>query len=384
MKPIENIIIFLVLITGITSCVDEYMPNVDKYEHVLVVDGLLTNGADPVLVRLSYSSPITSREILPASGAELYITDEYQLETQLTEMEPGNYIVTDSTFRGEIGNSYQLHIQLPNGQNYISDICSLSAPSPIDSIYGINESHENINSNIDLSGVQFYIDNHSLNSNDTSYYLWRLTQTYKYEAAFTLDYTWEGEFIPYPNPDSLRTCWSTTPVSDIFIFTTKYYDSPEIVKFPLNYVSTESKRLSIRYSLLVKQLSISKEAFDFYNVLKEQNIEQGNLYSEQPIQVRGNVDNVNDHEEPVLGYFIVAGVSKKRIYVDRPVLPFYYFECQPDFESMAYLSYYHPRTWPVYITQTEGGGKAMAPRITCFDCRKEHGSLTPPDFWVSK
>jgi len=68
-----------------------------------------------------------------------------------------------------------------------------------------------------------------------------LTQTFKYEAAFTLDYTWEGEFIPYPNPDSLRTCWYTGQISDIYVFSTKYFGNSEIKKFPLVYVSTESK-----------------------------------------------------------------------------------------------------------------------------------------------
>jgi len=38
--------------------------------------------------------------------------------------------------------------------------------------------------------------------------------------------------------------------------------------------------------------------------------------------VRGNVNNIADIEEPVLGYFMVAGVSEKRIYTDRPKLLF--------------------------------------------------------------
>jgi len=51
-----------------------------------------------------------------------------------------------------------------------------------------------------LSGIQFYVDNHTTIPNDTIYYLWRLTQTIKYRASFTLDYTYSGEFIPFLTP----------------------------------------------------------------------------------------------------------------------------------------------------------------------------------------
>jgi hypothetical protein len=171
------------MMTGITSCIDKYWPNVDKYEHVLVVDGLLNNGDNPVLVKLSYSSSINTQLVEPVTGAELYITDEQQMETPLIESEPGTYVAADSTFRGVVGKSYQLHIHT-NGQEYVSNLCNLPAPSPIDSIYSIRETHASDVYNETVYGIQFYIDNHSDYINDTSYYIWRLTETYKYMAAF--------------------------------------------------------------------------------------------------------------------------------------------------------------------------------------------------------
>ena len=82
---------------------------------------------------------------------------------------------------------------------------------------------------------------------------------------------------------------------------------------------------------MVKQLSISEGTFNFYNAIKEQDIEQGNLWTQQPFQILGNMHNVNYSEKPVLGYFIVAGASEKRIFVNRPALTFYYNICPPDF-----------------------------------------------------
>ncbi len=377
---IKNIIILLLIIPGLNSCVEKFWPEVNEYENVIVVDGLLTSGDDPGEVKLSVSSSINDGELIPFSGASLYILDDQQIETLLIETDPGIYRISDPSFRAIIGASYQLHILLPNGSRLESDICQMNAPTPIDSVYWLAEKQENFSYNHLIEGIRFYIDNHNDNS-DTCYYLWKLIQTYEYRSTFSIDFTWEGAFIPNPNPDSLRTCWRTSTVSNIYTFSTKRLDKPVIKDFPLNYVSTQRKELSIRYSLLVKQLSISEKSFNYWDELREQNSNQGNFYSRQPYQMKGNIYNVNNPEQLVLGYFTVAGITEKRIFVRRPVLKYYYVICEPDFKSMRFLQYEPPRYWPIYIVEVVGGAKAMATLELCFDCREEGGSLTRPDFW---
>jgi len=377
---LKNFLAIILLFITFTSCVDKYWPELDKYQNLLVVDGQLTNGNDPLAVRLSVSSPVNKGEYIPQSGAELYVSDENQNLIQLTEVEAGTYRAMDTSFRGLAGYVYQLHINLPNGQSYISDPCYLKAESPIDAVYGNIESPENLANNSGFPGMQFYVENHSENS-DTSYYLWRLSQTWEYKSTFDIDYTWEGEFIPYPDPDSLRTCWISTNVNEVIFGSTEYLDPTAVNQFPLHFVSTKSKKLSIKYSLLVKQLSISEEAFKFYNAIKQQNIDQGEMWMQQPIQILGNMHNVNNPNEPVLGYFIVAGHSEKRIFVSRPALEFYYDICTPDFESLRWIEFEPESNWPIYIDDIMFLGWAMADQRLCFDCRLEGGSITPPDFW---
>ena len=133
--------------------------------------------------------------------------------------------------------------------------------------------------------------------------------------------------------------------------------------------------------MFVNQLSITKKTYDFFDVIEQQNIEQGDLYSKQPIQIKGNVSNINNPNEPVLGYFIVAGITKKRIFIDRPGIPFYYVECVPDYD-LTYIRFEPPSSWPIYIVDIMFTGWAMGHQNNCFDCRLDGGSLTPPDFWV--
>jgi len=37
--------------------------------------------------------------------------------------------------------------------------------------------------------------------------------------------------------------------------------------------------------------------------------------------------------------------------------------------------------WPIYIDDIMFNGWALGPGYECFDCRKDGGSITPPDFW---
>ena len=376
----KKTIIILFILFSITSCVEKYWPEMTKYENVLVVDGVLTNGDELCEVRLSYSSSVDNEKLIPINDAELYITDEHNIETQLVETDDGVYQVSDTLFRGQIGNSYQLHIALANGRNYISDMNILTAQSPIDSVFGVQKTHEEISFNHDISGIQFYVNNHS-NISDSCYYLWKLSQTFEYQSTFDIDFFYIGYFSPNPNPDSLRNCWRTSNIDKIFTMSTEQLSQPVITNFPLIYISTQTKQLSVRYSLLVKQLSISKTAFNFWDALRQQNIDQGNLYSRQPLQIRGNVKNINDADETVLGYFTVAGITKKRIYINRPVMPFYYDICVPNYDRLAFINFEPPSEWPIYIVKIPNGGIARANTESCFDCRLEGGSITPPDFW---
>ncbi len=143
-----------------------------------------------------------------------------------------------------------------------------------------------------------------------------------------------------------------------------------------------------RYSILVKQYSLSEEAFRFWNNLKESNESTGTLYDSQPFQVTGNIRSMEDPFEPVLGYFDMSLVSKKRIFItntlDVPVdidIPSAFPDCLngadtivnfnqiPHFTDIGYLiSFYN-----------FGVGYIMALK-TCVDCRLK-GSNNKPEFW---
>ncbi len=65
----------ILLIFLIQSCREEYYPEIDKYENILVVDGMITNEPGPYEIRLSQSSPINRPELIPFGDAQVIVVD---------------------------------------------------------------------------------------------------------------------------------------------------------------------------------------------------------------------------------------------------------------------------------------------------------------------
>lgn len=62
--------------------------------------------------------------------------------------------------------------------------------------------------------------------------------------------------------------------------------------------------------VLVRQVSISEPAYQFYRALSEQSLNDGSPFGVQPANLRGNVANLTSPSRYALGYFIVAEVTE--------------------------------------------------------------------------
>ena len=166
---------------------------------------------------------------------------------------------------------------------------------------------------------------------------------------------------------------------ELFTYTAANLTTSSLNDYPLHYVNSLTNKLSERYSVLVYQYTISDNAYHFWNEIEKLHAESGSLYTRQPYQVQGNLKNTAEPDNIILGYFVTAGVSKKRIYVNRPSFTFNYNICTPDINlyqnSNPYLLKY-----PLYSMLLVGDNQAFA-ELGCFDCRLRGGSETKPDFW---
>jgi hypothetical protein len=389
-KDISDHIQVFLLFTGllfIVACVEEYWPDMgNKYDQLIVVDGMITNLPPPYTIKLSLSTTVDNPQYRPLSGYEIVIMDDTGQQETLQEKGFGVYQTDVNGIQGAVGRSYRIQINSPPGDIYQSDFVKLLPPVGIDTLTHEIEYKQDFELDHDLVGFQFYVN--SLEApKDSTWFLWKIIETYKYNANYRIKYVFDGSMHIMSHPDSLYTCWKTDTLDEIFTFNTLNLAEPRITNLPLQYINTETKRLSLKYSALVRQFNIDMQSYQFWNKLEEQSADQGSLYTSQPYQIRGNIYNPNDLEEPVLGYFMVAGLSEKRFFYDKPqALPFYYEdECAFITEELYTVLLNMESQWPLYlyaVFSEFGSSPALPGGQECVNCEVSGGSIVEPDFWI--
>jgi hypothetical protein len=280
--------------------------------------------------------------------------------------------------KGKIGNAYRIDIEAPDGKKYRSDFTTMKTPVGIDTVYGKVTSKEQLNSIREIEGYQFYISTRQ--GGPETYLMWKMDETYEYTADFLYaGMMYRGQMYEQNAKDSLYRCWRNRKIPEVFTANTVNLQTPKISNKPLHFVSNQSKRLQELYSLLVRQYTIDRAAFNYWDDIGEQ-IEGGDFLNvRQPFQIQGNVYNPEDEKEAVLGYFNVASVEKRRIFIN-PAMEIDLIKCHIKYNVLFLyqISFRHP----VYFGYGSTGRGVV--NELCIDCRLEGGKLEKPDFWPGR
>lgn len=379
MKRIYSHIVILssvILFILSPSCIEPYDPEIDRYENVLVVDGLYTNADDHMYVRLSRSIPYYENGALKVTGAVVVIADDLGYGQTYTEISPGVYRLEAGLKQGIAGRSYKISIETMEGEQYESDYQLMKEAVEIDSVYYELDEEIFSSGSQNRKGVRFFLDSKD-EKGATQYYRWDWLETWEYE-------------VPHYKPgfENRKTCWRSFYSNNISISNTGSFSEDFNYKKELYTVTNETNRLKMQYSSLIRQYSISSEAFEFWRTMKETNELTGTLFDTPPAPVLGNIQNVNDPYEPVLGFFEVSGVSDKRVFVDKKELP-YDFGSPSGYEHCEFLLVqgYGVRElangW--LLLQTYEWLDTFWTELTshhdCYDCTGV-GSNNKPPYWI--
>jgi hypothetical protein len=191
-------------------------------------------------------------------------------------------------------------------------------------------------------------------------------------------------------PDGIPTyeCWRTMPSQKIIIASSENLVQDIVRKQPLTYLPKGSLQLSTRYSILVKQRSLSRKAYDYWLNLQRTTENLGGLYDPQPGRVTGNLTNTKEPNSVVLGYFDVVSSTEKRIFISYDELPRDMqikpdAGCALDTVLLSRIPVFNTAIFSI-ITQVYDGptliGYLYASK-QCADCRYQKGVTIKPDFW---
>lgn len=373
--------IVFIMVLSLLSCVDEFEIKDNNYRELLVVEGTISNALGPYVIKLSTSASLEQIINKPKSDCVVSVIDNEGNAYPFVESGMGVY--QSQGLQAEVGKSYKLLINTPEGDAYETAFQEVKVPVEIDRVYDEYREVDDVNRTLPRFGVQFYVDS-KRPENDSTYLIWELEETYKYSVDFFLTHYWDGKLNEFPKPDSFFTCYRTVDIPRVYTHSTENQSIPEISRKELNYVDTQTKRLMHRYSLLVKQTNVSKACYQYFERLNEVNDDQSSPFTQQPYQVIGNVFNTDENKPDALGYFIVGGVDEQRVFLTWLRGKYEYPECEitePDMILYARISATRPSRYPVYVVTSDAGARAVVSAY-CYDCRTEGGTIEKPDWWI--
>lgn len=363
------------------GCVESYQPPATEGDvALLVVDGFINGTENSASVKLSYSSALSSDDpTLMETGASVSIEEEGGSTFVLNESEAGNYTIDNIAV--DKMRKYRLKIQTSDNQEVFSDYIEIADTPEIDSVTW----------KPDDEGVTIYVNTHDA-ENKSKYYSWTYEETWEYNASFYSTYLLiDGEAFQRSQEDQIYTCWTTISSTEILVNSTVRLSEDLVRDFPVTFVSMQTGKLSKRYSILIRQRTLTKEAYDFWTELKKTTESLGGLFDALPTQVLGNVYSASS-EKTVLGYFGGGEVSEKRIFIKLQELPDVLLRqratalCKTDeidTLSVADLPLTSNNVLliePIYVQGVGIVGYTTA-RPDCIDCRRHGGVNQEPDFW---
>lgn len=382
MKRFFNILpLFIFFGILYVSCKKNYNPpaiNVDN--RFLAIDGSLVNSIDsPSVFRLSRTTKLTDSTLAyyPETGAKVSVEDSSGGSFTFAETDAGNY--TSNPLSLNLADKYRLKITTSSGEDYVSEYVPVKQTPPIDSISWQQQNDVNI-----------YLDTHDP-QNNTKYYRWDYVETWQYEAPLQAELSQNnGALFFVDSTNQTFDCWRNLNSSEILIGTSIALNQDLISKAPIAIVPQNSQKLSIRYSILVKQYAITPDAYQYYNILKKNTENLGSLFETQPTQLVGNIHSVKNPSEVVIGFFTASSVQEKRIFIYKnDVSNWNFLDSNRDcgilitaHDSLPNPAFYlfnypDPDFYPYYFSQSA----LYIARRECVDCRVKGGVNHKPSYW---
>jgi hypothetical protein len=330
---------------SVFACVDGFDPQLNLGLDLVVIEGTITDLPTAQAVTLtrarsgangkSTSTPIQKAKVeVLVNGASI----------SLSEAQPGRYEMPVG-FRGRVGERYQLRFKTVEGVQYESNAETMLAGPPIARTYDVYNPDAPDRRNMELLKLpnvsnDVYVDFDDP-ADQRNFYLWR---TRLYEVQNWCATCKQGRYkiedvgpigtgpikvigcvsdtrlTPYTFYDYVCRdyCWEIFYSTTTNIFADVYGNGqPQrgrmVAQVPI-YERTPAL-------LDIEQLALTPGAYRYYKLFQDQTQNTGTLVDTPPAPTVGNVRNVADDAENVVGYFTAASVSLTHHWLDRQNVP---------------------------------------------------------------
>ncbi len=332
----KNALILFVGSLFICSCIDRINIVIpDSYASQLVVDGVITDEPGPYTIRLSKATRIEKFLLLNTeveSNARITIIDNAGISEILTEIEPGTYQTKVGGIQGVIGLSYSVKIETKDGRIFESLPDTMSPIGELDDLYYEFESFIPLNDQ-ERYGFRFYIDASGVPDTD-NLVRWKFTAVAEIDADPKLHVFdskgcrpdppicsgWIfGEFGLEKVSENCTccTCWVTRYEDKPHVSDNRFVSNSKAKRIEVGFIPLEYfPFLKGKYRAEVKQMSLSKEAFAYWQLILSQKDGAASLFQPPTGKIRSNIFEKNGNGQ-VLGFFYSSAIRTKQLYLSH-------------------------------------------------------------------
>lgn len=277
---------------------------------ILVVEGFINTGTDSTIIRLSRTVLVNNKTTVnPERNA--IVTVETQQGTVLTLVEIAKGVYASPPVSLDNTKQYRVRIKTSSGKVYLSDLVSAKVTPPIDDIDFV----------VKGIGIQIYVNAHDA-ANNARYYRYTFSETWEFVTKYEAPYIVNDTSVLLRTPEQqVHQCYGRDSSARTILNSTAALSQDIVAAFPIVTVDSTSEKLQRKYSILVSQQALSKEAYVFYDNIKKNTEDLGNIFDAQPSLLIGNIHNINDPTEAVIGFISAGTIQKKRIFISRAGLP---------------------------------------------------------------
>ena len=288
----------------LNTCVVPYEIPVSQLKRDYTISGLITDNPGPCQVKVTYSAAY-AQDVegynQPVQGALVTIndTDEGSMIT-LNYQKSGVY-VTDSAFQGKVNHHYLLHIYTIEGDELISDTAYMPPLKTEVTTHHEFVSETDLNPEGDKVWLTMTDD-----PNENNFYRWKYEGVYQFST-----FSWKA--------DPFRTaCWQYEYFNSDLLLASDHLINGKSFKEDITVVPYFS---STPYLLTIYTMSLTEEAYNFWNLIEKQITNSGGIFDSPPSDIQGNLHCVNDPDKEVLGYFGASSVIKSQVFLRHKGYP---------------------------------------------------------------
>lgn len=322
-----SLVVALFIVLYFQGCLKQVDAEFDLQPDIIFIDAyaLTETGTSSVTINKTIFENQNTYKVVNVSNAIVKIENTNTGEVvEFIEDISGTY-GCPIDFAASSGEEWKLYVELEDGKIIESKPQIVTSPISIDNVRSEYSPEVEFNAQFNklVPGHRLSIDWQDP-AGEENFYLWKYRA---YEPLFVCKtckngILRNGECIPtglnwgppYYSYVCLPDCWQINYGKELSVFDDRLEDGAMIIDREIAILPF-LRRPDILVE--IQQLSLNKSAYDYFKVVNSQASESGGLNAPPPAPLLGNLFNPNDDTDLILGHFTAAGISTKRVFIER-------------------------------------------------------------------